>query len=524
MDCNTEVNEDFCLQTPLERMELWNFLEKRCVNVTQNFDERDNDSLDDPFDVSDMILPPIKELVENAIRPLLEEWRELDSRKISLLDKLKEEGRMKSLASKKQRMEEIADEGSTESDASEEDVHKFHVYRRSQKVKLRLGWIIPTFTLPDNFDYKSERGPPTSEQMENDEFPREKVVSLSGQVGEEADYESELWNIFNAIPSEEQLLTQHGINQEKILRSNMKKLQTDLEDASKIDGATAALLRPKAMHHYPLGCTNSHEGSNMTGDITLTFEFLKRKLKPQLQMDGRKMEIEFHGEQTLLDVHNAIRKHSCDPLDLISALHQANGANVKGMDSGLFFIENTFYITGDEDYSKPIIDWLNCKEYEDTTDSIIFPREAFLGITMDTLQTKKMEHATLQNIPIRLGTRYIHIYAGNLQTSVIVSNIRAKRSNDWEYISKEHYPVVLDPWSFSQNYTCQGCHKLPAVVICLDDEFTDGSATPLCVICHHALHYDSHGALRLFNFKVYPIELLHERLLTVEEDQVDFYF
>jgi hypothetical protein len=574
--------------------------------------EGSNDDADDPNPflqdgssnnlLSQLCRPNInmERLVDEEIAPHLERWRDLDARKIPL-EELMLDRRNRNMA----RASDDEEEGENDGDGIPTNTNKM--------TKLRLGWKEANFVLPENFDYKSTRGAPTEEDIQNNNegqpHPREKVVALSGGVGAQADYEAELWSIFNDISTETELRLKanngigngndsaakkqklgrgRGLRKEADEKGNSTNEPDDKDNESDKQKATAASTSRSAsplfhaMAYKPISAPNKHaharssrvdvegadndkkckarsEPSGLTDDVTIRFEFWKRRFmqqntKKQQQTqfntnDDNKLELEFHGDQTLLDVHEAIRSQTRDVIDVLLIRQQQEqiervvdgsergreALEMPSISSGMFFMEDTFYITGDEDYSVPILNWLKCKDDDDDNDNspqaaakgsdddsdtsnVLYPRDSFLGISLDQVTTKQMKDQPLKSLPLRLGVRYLHVFAGNLQTSVFVTNVRPVFDDEWKKsVPKEHFPVLLKPWSLSPNHWCKACGRLQAVVICLDDELTDGSATPLCTSCHHSLHYDSEGRLRYDNFKVYPIELLSQGMMSVDE-------
>lgn len=489
-------NAATALLSASDRASPWKFVATRCPADGKSFS-----SSDDPFQViSDFELYSAK--MDTVVGTAISHWKDLDSRKVI--------------------------KGNWSS---------------SSAGKRKLGWSEPNFVLPDNFDFKSIRGPPNIE--ENQFYPRDTVVSLSGN-GEMQDYETELWNIFDGIP------TNHcddlGTSSTPRLKTLQLKDEIDenVKHNTSLDCHCLSRLRMRDTHHF---LTSSVTLENITTDnipvgnntqsittvnldttkvpssddsIILRVEFWKRKLKRGPAADGNKLEVEFRGSQTLLDMHKSIQRHTKDAFDPFFR-HQSsinpslsNAPNLELEDasntsnSGVFFIENVFYSTGPVDYCTRIIEWLS------TSVDLPLPRDTFLGLK-PPFQVKSMRDILLKDIPIRLGVRYFHAFNGDLQTSVLFSDV----------ISKKPCPTIdggnlqnlttttIDTWSFSSPVVCQGCSHCIAVVLCLFDELTDGSPTMLCTSCYHKLHYTSKGILRYSNFRAFPLDLAHHGLLSV---------
>jgi DNA-nicking Smr family endonuclease len=579
-----------------ERVRRWPFIGSRCpttdyssLQQQQPCSFSDTSAENDPYNMDDLVIPSIASNIEHAIKGAMEQWKELDSRR-------------------------VPNEGNG----------------IDKPPKRRLGWNEPKFFLPDHFDYKSVRGPPTTEQLQQS-YPRDMVLSLDGDCpGEMQDYERELWNIFDAIPTEQQLLDNEEENSTRSTSSIGKtRLQTQIlkEEIEKgmkrhstLDGHCLSRLRMRDMNHFPPRITlenrseprdvsinasmqddseapsvttatgtERNKSTNMLeadGDsIILRIECWKRSLKRGSSADYNKLELEFYGSQTLLDVHRAIQENTKDVLDrFFRQWHAIKRSTLPGpgttmppttenssynplddlnaRTSGVFFIENVFYTTGPADYCTPIIKWLRAgyeTDKDNASDCIFTPRDKVLGITptnkaaegaiVEPFEVKEMHNVHLKDIPIRLGVRYFHAFNGNLQTSIFFSDViyhkdsLSRKSHTSNPENDTAIPVVqqdrghpsimattLDTWAFP-SYTnnvdvsiCQGCSHSIAVVVCLDDELTDGSPTSLCAYCYHNLHYTSTGSLRYNNFRAFPIELTYGRLLSVREEQNDSSF
>jgi len=141
-----------------------------------------------------------------------------------------------------------------------------------------------------------------------------------------------------------------------------------------------------------------------------------------------------------------------------------------------------------------------------------------------------MKDTLLGDIPMRLGIRYLHVFNGDVETSVFLSDISIRFKN--ENIQANEYPLLHDIWTTSTSSRvhvtgeCLGCHHSPAVVVTIEDEFADGGPTPFCQECFRILHFDgkkssntNDGKLRYNNFKVVPMSVLENlRGLSVGHD------
>ena len=233
--------------------------------------------------------------------------------------------------------------------------------------------------------------------------------------------------------------------------------------------------------------------------------------------------------------------------------HYNNNQDVPNLSSrGYFFIEDTFYTHGDVDYVSPIIKWLdeevtckprkmNEKDGENgkkkrkytkkAPPSVIRSRREYLGIKKDAeLKVAPMCEAKLGDIPFRLACRYVHVFNGDCESSLLFSDVCMRMSN--ENVKESQYPLVHDilttvanKSTIQESSTCQGCEQGAPTVMTLNDELTDGGPTLLCPNCYADLHYDKDGKLLYNNFEVVPISVLQNlKDLSVGNDEVDALF
>jgi len=245
------------------------------------------------------------------------------------------------------------------------------------------------------------------------------------------------------------------------------------------------------------------ETKNCFDGTVVRIECLKRQMVRGVTIDANRLEMEFLGHQTLADVHKTI-------VEQAQEIFWGCGEEFE-FDSGMFFIDNTFYISGSVDYSKSITDWLS----ECDSEGNEVPRCDALGIAKDKIAVKTMASARLDSITFRLGIRYLFMFHGDLQANVFFTDVRMRSKN--EIIPTKSYPLILDGWSESKSHQpsmdhlCAACQHKTAVVICVGDEFTNGGdPTSFCTKCYHSLHYESEGNLRYDNFQVFPIEVFQQ--------------
>lgn len=492
--------------TPKERLVKWEFLATRNVRNRHNHtndipssmscnDKDDTRNKPDAFDCSDLIQPSLEDKVNKELSKSIRKWRNLNERRIIPEHESK---RQKRLGRPKRDIEN-------------------HV------------------CLPYGFDYECNIDGPSSLVQDENNGSRVEVIDLM-RPNKKLDYETELLKIFHAIPTFKYLETEavekvKEVSSEASTESGKAKIMIDQHQI--YDMHAISRIRTKDRHQFPstgsglvthelhgyrewgtgsrsirgskvkvVGTLKSLVNNCFNGTI-VRIECLKRQFVRGATTDANRLEMEFLGHQTLADVHKIIVQQAQE----ISWSDEEEDE----FDSGLFFIENNFYVAGSVDYSKPIIKWLRERDSEGNE----VPRCDALGITKSKIAVKKMASTRLDSIAFRLGVRYLFMFHGDLQASVFFTDTRTRLKH--EIIPTKSYPLILDGWSQSKphqqniDHICVACQHQTAVVVCVGDELANGGdPTSLCTRCYHALHYDSEGNLRYDNFQVLPIEAFQQ--------------
>jgi hypothetical protein len=416
---------------------------------------------------------------------------------------------------------------------------------------LDWGWHANRIRLPDGFDYACRRtSPPAPFTHANLNPKRRQVFNIEDPLGPALDYESELWKIFQSTPVEEDIEKHimEGCLCKKTLHVK-REIEEGIRDYTRMDAHALGRMRKKERHAWPTGggvrkpdpaLTDfvPHNIHNNFGGVNIRVECWRRLLKRGSSIDADRLEIEFCGEQTLLDLHEAILTCANDQL-FIKGMAMDHRRNIPGQEPntveietspkscGLFFIENTFYTTGDTDYHTPIINWLERtssstgERIVDTTESAEqlvrqktpkrskrASRYEYLGLSSDQISTKFMKDTRLDSLSFRIGVRYAYFFHGDCEISIFFTDVRL-RLND-ELLQTRHYPLFHDIWTSSGPLDfCEGCEKAPATVVTMEDELTDGGPTFLCIGCHHRIHYTRDGSNLLYNnFRVFPLHVI----------------
>ena len=213
------------------------------------------------------------------------------------------------------------------------------------------------------------------------------------------------------------------------------------------------LLRMRMAHRHglppppPPSLPNHNNRNNTNGVATIRFECWRRQPKRQPSPDPYRMVVEFRADQTLYDVHVTLMGLAEDDLwdeDVESS-------------SGCFFIEDSFYIYGNIDYAKPILDWIDAGNSGQPHAA----RRGYLGITtMEPLQRRPMKETRLGDVPMRLGIRYYHACHGDVEIAVCMVDRR------WTFAGSQLYPVIHDIWTPQFNVPlCDACQTCTAAFV-----------------------------------------------------------
>jgi len=323
-----------------------------------------------------------------------------------------------------------------------------------------------------------------------------------------------------------------------------REIEEGLVGYTRLDCHSLSRLRKRDRHHLPrplfdrekhLRDDNNDDDSNENDDArtsngnvdtnpyqidepTVRVECWTQQLTRGSVCDSNKCEFEFLGSQTLLDMHTTIVHSGNDALfqqgmtQNVSRNLSSSGGRDEGSDddnnedgivvdtteegklsipapSGLFFIEDTFYITGDVDYATPILKWLDGnirlakndevlvekakfmaqqkadkkearrakknnkktsrqdnntaktkktmkagikKPFRNSTTRLIpRSRREYLGISKDAdLKIVSMNDAKLSSLAIRLGIRYFHTYNGDCESAVFFTDVAMRMQDE----------------------------------------------------------------------------------------------
>jgi hypothetical protein len=363
------------------------------------------------------------------------------------------------------------------------------------------------------------------------------VISLLDPT-QTLDYENELWHVFNSMPTVTDVERRYGIledNEQDNDHSHglqhtlqVKKELKALKSHTRMDAHSLGRLRVRDRHSIPPSLTYHDRTSRQQGhtsflDTTIRFEVLRYSdnLKRGSGRDCNRLEVELSGpNHTLLDLHRVIFECA------YAAEDQCDERGDGSVLAGVFFIENQFYtygVSGDA-AGDAILHWLDGHQSTDDNATATGCNEEVMLATSPQRRKhlcissynhrKSMSEIYLDDLPLRLGIRYVHIFFDRScihsnkiglrnESTLFATDIQTHKcsaskgpSNDIPNHSSfiSHAPIIHDKWTTSKPTTlCSACNCSVATVVTMSDELTCTSSegTPLCAVCFRDLHYQA---------------------------------
>ena len=560
------VNDDVTkLKTPKNCAQQWKDLfkmrdnRKSIFGSSSTIESNDNYDAQDVFDCSDLIVPPAHELVNQEVERGIERWKDLASRVI-----LDEGGSV-----------DVASVVKTEKGDADVQLEGAPLQNHELLLDATIGGDKRKQRLmPFNFDYGCKRKPSDRPATDDDDDGgrrrRARVISLRDPT-QTLDYEEELWHVFKSVKTADELermhalgnpgdgakqggsiddssgVVAHGCNHTLAVKNNLKEW---ISQYSRIDAHSLGRLRIRERHPNSSVVPSRSSNGNGMMDTTIRFEILRhsQNLERGSGRDSNRMEVELYGSHhTLFDLHRMLVECSLSTdSNMTRCDASSNNNNIR---PGVFFIENTFYTCGDAGDSavETIKRWLDGKEYygppqiSDDTENVdelekgLLPpveytdtsRREFLGLSLCN-NTIPMSQMKLEDVPLRLGVRYFHMFVppstplqlrpNNMwslanESAVFVTGIythsNASGSNTrhgGHRSTDAKTPItLLDMWGSAhrQQHTCFGCNHSFASVVTVNDPLTDAAppsldsetntvhlqGVPMCSSCYQSLHY-----------------------------------
>lgn len=272
-------------------------------------------------------------------------------------------------------------------------------------------WYQRRVRLPENFrlDQEPDSNPAVDERVVNLDSPSD---TLS--------YSSELWKLFNKVPSVEKLEQATGA-------SNSFAEITSL--SSEDESRCRKRLRLSQCHD----AVPKHAGPFVA---TIRLEFWKNRPTDDSLPDSNRLVLEFSESHTLLDVHKT----------LVNMAATNKWGEDDTIDKGFFFIENTFYVSNEASSAQSVIEWLKSDK----------KRLVDLGLHDCCISTKvkSMAGASLADLRCRLGVRYCHQSSSSFESALFVTDFRMINSFF-------DFPIVHDIW-LESGVNCESCFSQPA--------------------------------------------------------------
>lgn len=453
----------------------------------------------DPYDCSSIAVLPTHDIVENTIHGFLQQWKNLDDRKIY----------------KKPTTSKLPPGTATREDGKDpltgSTITVDSDTKSYRNTNYGGGWkqMEDRLSLPDGFDYNAKSS--DQQWIENESLADDDLVISLTNPAERLSYRRELAKLFDSIPTyrelEEQARCGHEVH-------NTFKVYQESRDATKTPPGCFQLARVRARerHGLPQSLTSSlhsnTDGSkrrkNRLQSATVLLEFWRKQQK-RSTLSGRTV-MEFLASQTLWDVHVALLHLAEDDLwdgahggnnkistEDASTTESCDGNEKKKFDdkgdsgnnmSGCFFIENTFYQTGSVDYAKPITAWIDGKKSNDFH-SI---RRGYLGLNPSDVikHVKTMKGTKLSQVAFRPNIRYYHACHGDMETTVmLVDRIFSCQKKDNKECQR--FPLIHDISSAPRLHgmpLCDACQIYQSVFkTSINCKTTDGGPRSLCQEC-----------------------------------------
>eukprot|EP00985_Skeletonema_marinoi_P010914 scaffold5143_cov139-Skeletonema_marinoi.AAC.6 len=486
---------------------------KRAI-ISNDANKKDVDAM---FDCSDLITPPTAGLLDREAEKAITKWKALDSRVV--------------------KTDFDDDDGGGKSDGVSADGSHKSVGGRPVKERM----------LPPNFDYQCRNKPPDEEDEDNNNIGntdvddgtnnkrRKRVISLLDPT-QTQDYESELWKVFNSMPTAKEVEHQyalgksdeaaatdgdndttspsvnHGCQHTLTITNTLDKLRRKY---TRIDAHSLGRLRIRDRHASMYNCSGedtaaASNNSSSSLQTTLRFEILKpnvEDLRRGSGPDGNRLEAELHGSQhTLLDLHHTLVEH---------ASINSDGGGAADIPAGVFLIADILYTHGDIGKAAvdSILEWLDefhSKQGGKKNEAVLSttaPDDARDGEVQSKPKVVPMDGIKLEDLSVRLGVRYTHInlqsaeignnniswdqssvsalFVTGIQSHPILSSSspenREQEQNDGQSTNNRVPIVIHDIWTSSQqsqtHTMCAACTYLPATVATVNDVMTDASLT-----------------------------------------------
>jgi hypothetical protein len=458
----------------------WKVLLERAPSKSQtnSVDDKNQDGhVNDPFDCSSLVVPPIYDIVDTVASKFVQQWRDLDQRKVV------------------EQPAATAAVGVAVSD-TQEDTQNINNKNPNKKARLEAAslpaWYEKRVRFPEQFDFESKQAEPPADDGQGD-----RVISLKDPTVTTS-YHQELWKLFQRIPLADTLEqeTVQGVQLPHMLALN-QEIDETMVIYPRLDGH--ALSRMRTSDRHDLVPPNSNNNSSTDLTATIRFECWRRQPHRGATPDAHRVVLEFLGSQTLADFHRVLVELYEDDLwtnaqhtdeenqsdnsdDDASANDKSKSNNRKENQesSGFFFVEGAFYTIGPVDYTGPIQAWLQSGRAAEQTN-----RATYLGLdafSQSAAAVQYMARVRLDKMEMRLGMRYHHVCHGNVECSVICTDRRMSPK------SNATYPILHDIWVPS--YTIQECeacrHGVPVIATSTTCTLTDGNRV-LCEACSRRL-------------------------------------
>lgn len=383
------------------------------------------DEDEDPFNCDNMAILSTRAAAENTMHEFVQKWRDLDSRKVS-----------------------------------------------NQR---RPHWYEHHVRLPQGFSFDQ---PPPADAADdaNDE---DCIVSLENPM-ETTSYAKELWELFQMIPTADQIRTDAEADHSL---PSVETAWKNISDPGSADRLYATERLRQSNIHDPLPAREGAEDSVST----IRFEFLRDTPGRGYRPDPNRMVLEFASYHTLYDVHTSVCELDPDICwDEVQEQNQNSPDQNEDTEtatpdspSGFFFIEGDFYVSGTADYTTTIFEWLN-----NSGPRSELVRKRYLGLERKP-NVYAMATASLSQLPCRIGVRYSHLRNGAAETTLFVTDLRCQ-------VRCSSFPILHDVCTVPLLPTCDACQGKTATLVSSTSCKATGGHRVLCWGCAKTLRLPKH--------------------------------
>jgi hypothetical protein len=444
----------------------------------------DPNNPDDPFDCSTLMVPPTRDLVDAIVADRVGQWRAFDDRQSGkdtpTANSTTATSLINAATSASNSNTQVRGKPTTKRRLScEPNVTEYYPlqkkrYHERDNIHLQ----------PSDDEREQLLSNSSDESSSLQSSPRERFVCNAHSNAEM--YDRELERIFHSIPKLEMIEASVSMN---LRLPHMTALHQKMSLAYQqgphglVKFPNLVQLRYNNRHHLPpppsprsfrTWLQSLHNpllhGTKSPLIPTIRFECWKRQLKRGFSPDPARMIVEYDAPSMLIHFHRLIAELHRDEL---WERHVETAKTCDDVDSGFFFLEGVFYTVGNVDYTSTIQQWLRSGDEKRRKN-----RLAFLGLSSQELSIRTMHDMCIGDLRLRLGTRYLHVCHGDVETTLFVTDRCISRP------AILPYPILHDVWTQPfPTPECDTCQHRSSVYVSSHVFEESVGATNLCERC-----------------------------------------